>query len=66
MISGLRKLPIIFTCMIAHGHMDERYVQYLNELWPNDPNFNWLFVVTLLHLKSNLVLESNLLFEEPP
>jgi hypothetical protein len=24
--------------MIAHGHGNEIYVQYVNELWPNDPN----------------------------
>jgi hypothetical protein len=23
--------------MIAHAHGDERYAQYSNELWPNDP-----------------------------
>ncbi len=39
MICGLRQLPITLTSMIAHGHGDERYAQYFNELWPNDPNF---------------------------
>jgi len=29
----------MFIGMIAHGDGDERYVQYSNELWPNDPNF---------------------------
>jgi hypothetical protein len=35
---GLGKLPITFINLIAHGHGNERYVQYLNVLWPNDPN----------------------------
>ncbi len=39
MISRLRQLPITLTSMITHGHGDERYAQYFNELWPNDPNF---------------------------
>ncbi len=25
--------------MIIHGHGDETFSQYSNELWPNDPNF---------------------------
>jgi hypothetical protein len=28
-----------FIGMIMHYHGDEGYVQYSNELWPNDPNF---------------------------
>jgi hypothetical protein len=39
MIYGLGKLPITLTGMIAHGHGDEIYAQYSNELWANDPNF---------------------------
>ncbi len=39
MIFGLAQLPITLMGMIAHGHGDERYAQYLNELLPNDPNF---------------------------
>jgi hypothetical protein len=39
MILGLGQLPIILTTIITHGHGDERYVQYYNELWPNNPNF---------------------------
>jgi hypothetical protein len=38
MIFGLGKLPISLINMIAHGHGNERYAQYVNELWPNDPN----------------------------
>ncbi len=39
MICGLGQLPIMLTGMIAHGHVDERCVQYSNELWLNDPIF---------------------------
>jgi hypothetical protein len=39
MIFGLGQLPITLTKMITHGHGDERYAQYSNKLWPNDPNF---------------------------
>jgi len=39
MICGLGQLPIMLTGMTAHGHVDERCVQYSNELWPNDPIF---------------------------
>jgi hypothetical protein len=39
MICGLGQLPIMLTCMIAHGHDDERYAQYSNDLSLNDPNF---------------------------
>jgi len=39
MISSFGKLPITLMGMIMHGHENERYAQYSNELWPNDPNF---------------------------
>jgi hypothetical protein len=39
MICGLGQLPIMLMDMIAHGHGNEKYAQYSNELWPNDPNF---------------------------
>jgi hypothetical protein len=66
-IYGLGQLPIILTCMIAHGHEDKRYAQYLNELWPNDPNFTigsllWLFRT----LEVASLLKSKLFLEEPP
>ncbi len=38
MIYGLGQLLITFTSMIAHGHRDEKYAQYSNELWPMIPN----------------------------
>jgi hypothetical protein len=66
MIFRLGQLPITLTSMTTHGHEDERYVPYLNELWPNDPNFIigsllWLF----LTLEVALIVESKLLFEKP-
>jgi hypothetical protein len=39
MIYGLGQLPVTLMGMIVHGHEDEKYAQYSNELWPNDPNF---------------------------
>jgi hypothetical protein len=39
MVSELRQLLVTLIGMIAHGHGDETFVQYFNELWPNDPNF---------------------------
>ncbi len=39
MICGLVQLPIMLMGMIVHGHGDERYAQYSNELWLNDLNF---------------------------
>jgi len=43
MIYGFGQLPIICMGMI-HGYEDEKYAQYLNDLWPND--HNWLLVAT--------------------
>jgi hypothetical protein len=37
--------------MIAHGHGDERYAQYSNELWPN--NHNWVLVAALVNVGGN-------------
>jgi hypothetical protein len=67
MIYGLGQLPITLTSMITHGHGDERYVQYSNELWPNDPNFIigsllWLFQT----LEKAPTCESKILFEHLP
>ncbi len=39
MMTRLGQLPITPMGMIVHGHGDEAYVQYSNELWPNNPNF---------------------------
>jgi hypothetical protein len=48
MISSLGQLPITLMGMIVHGHGDEKYAQYSNELWPNDPNFTIGFLLCLL------------------
>jgi hypothetical protein len=66
MISRLGQLSITLTSMTTHGHEDERYVPYLNESWPNDPNFIiesllWFFCT----LEIAVVVESKLLFEGP-
>jgi len=67
MIWGLGQLPIMLTSMIAHGHGDERYAQYSNELWPNDPNFTIRSLLPLLQtLKKALTCESKMLFEHLP
>jgi hypothetical protein len=63
MIFGLRKLPNTLTCMITRGHGDEKYAQYSNELWPNDPNFTIRCLLWLLQiLEVALVSGSKLLF----
>jgi hypothetical protein len=60
-------LPITFMGMIMHGHGDERYAQYFNELWPNDPNFTIGSLLWLLQmLEVVLISKSKLLFEHPP
>jgi hypothetical protein len=67
MIFGFGQLPITFTNMIVHGHGDERYAQYYNELWPNNPNFTIGSLLWLLQtLEAAQVLESKVLFEHPP
>jgi hypothetical protein len=48
MVVGLGQLPISLTRMIAHGHCDEAFAKYSNELWPNDPNFTIGFFLCLL------------------
>jgi hypothetical protein len=66
MVSGLGQLLVTLTGMI-HGHGDEAFAQYSNELWPNDPNFT---IGSLLHLFCNLekkpIRESWVLFEFEP
>jgi hypothetical protein len=48
MVVGLGQLLITLTRMITYGHGDEAFVQYSNELWPNDPNFTIGFILRLL------------------
>jgi len=38
-VSELRLLPMTLIRMIIHGHGDKTFVEYFNELWPNDINF---------------------------
>jgi hypothetical protein len=64
MIFGLEQLPITLMEMIVHGHGDERYAQYSNELWPNDPNFTIGSLLWLLWtLEVTPIFKSKLLFE---
>jgi len=67
MICGLRQLAIMLMGMIACGHGNERYAQYSNELWPNDPNFTIGSSLQLIQtLKKVPTCEFKLLFEHPP
>ncbi len=60
------------TRMIVHGHGDEMFVQYSNELWPNDPrpndpNFTIGSLLCLFRsLEKEPVRESRVLFEFEP
>ncbi len=64
MVVGFGQLPIMFTRMIAHGHGDETFVEYSNELWPNDLNFTIGYLLCLLRtLENELVHESQRLFD---
>ncbi len=67
MIFRLGQLPITLMGMITHGHKDERYAQYFNELWPNNPNFTIGSLLQFFQtLEAALVnLELKLLFEHP-
>ncbi len=52
MIYGHGKFPITFIGMITHGHEDEKYAQYSNELKPNNPNFtigSLLWILRCVH-----------------
>jgi hypothetical protein len=48
---GLGQLPIIFMGMIVHGHIDQIYAQYSNELWLND--HNWVLVVAFVNVRGS-------------
>jgi hypothetical protein len=39
--------------MIAHGHGDEGFIQYSNDLWPNGLNFTIGSFLRLLHNLEN-------------
>jgi hypothetical protein len=66
MIFWLGQLPITFKGMIAHGHGDERYAQYSNELWPNDPNFTTRSLLFLQTLEVAPISTLKLLFKHTP
>ncbi len=59
MVSKLGWLPITLIGMIIHGHGDKAFIQYSNELWPNDPNFMMKLFLHLFHsLEKELVRET--------
>ncbi len=64
MVSKLGQLLITLIEMIIHGHGEEAFIQYYNELWLNDPNSMIKLLLRLLHsLKKKLVKESQVSFE---
>jgi hypothetical protein len=64
MVVGLAQLPIMLIGMIVHGHGDETFIQYSNELWPNDLNFTiGSFLHLLRTLEKELVHELQRLFD---
>ncbi len=53
--------------MIVHGHGDEAFAQYSNELWPNDSNFTIRSLLRLVRsLEMELLKETWVLFEFEP
>jgi hypothetical protein len=67
MIFELGQLFITLNGMNTHGCENEKYAQYLNELWPNDPNFTIGSFLGLLQLLEVVpISKSKLLFEHPP
>jgi hypothetical protein len=53
--------------MIIHGHGDETFAQYFNEIWPNDPNFMiGSFLRLLPNLEKKPIRELKVLFEFKP
>jgi hypothetical protein len=55
------------TRMIVHGHGDETFIQYYNELWPNDPNLSiGLFLCLFYSLEKEPIRKSQVLFEFEP
>jgi hypothetical protein len=67
MVCGLGQLLVTFTSVIAHGHGDETFAQYLNELWPNNPNFTIGSLLRLFRtLEKEPIRESKVLFGFQP
>ncbi len=64
MVVGLGQLLIMLIGMIVHGHGDEVFAQYSNELWPNDLNFTIGSLLRLLQtLEKELVRELQRMFD---
>jgi hypothetical protein len=64
MVSRLGQLLMTLTGMIAHGHGDEPYIQYFNELLSNDHYFTIGLLLCLFHsLERKPVRQSQVLFE---
>jgi hypothetical protein len=67
MVFELRQLLMTLIGMIIHGHRDKAFVQYFNELWPNDLNFMIGSLLCLFHnLEMEPVRESRVLFGFEP
>jgi hypothetical protein len=59
MVFDLGQLLVTLIGMITHGHGDEAFAQYSNELWPNDRNFTIGLFLCLFHsFEKELVKES--------
>jgi hypothetical protein len=67
MVLELGQLLVTLIRMIAHGHEDETFIQYSNELWPNDFNFTIGSLLRLFRsLENEQVRELGVLFEFEP
>jgi len=64
MVAGLGQLPITLIETIIHGHGDEVFILYSNELWPNDLNFTIGYLLCLLQiLEKEFICELQRLFD---
>ncbi len=67
MVSRQGQLLVTLTRMITHGHGDKTFMQYFNELWPNELSFTIGLFLRLFHiLEKEPVRESQILFEFEP
>ncbi len=67
MVSRLGQLLVTLIIMIFHGQGDEAFVQYSNELLPNDPNFTIGSLLCLFRkLEKEQVKESWVVIEFEP
>jgi hypothetical protein len=51
------------TEMIVHGHGDKNFIQYCDELWPNDTNFMIFWIWTPKRILLRNLARTFLLFE---